>query len=82
LMDELRNLKLSSESMFINRVLFSKDIGGCRRCHRARQWQLETLANLRQRYPGTALYVVRNFPTEIAGRKALLHFTGELWRLP
>jgi hypothetical protein len=62
-------------------VLFPEDIGHCRRCTRARDWQLATLAKLRRRYREAEVCVVRNFPDEIAGKNALRLFTGELWRV-
>jgi anion-transporting ArsA/GET3 family ATPase len=81
LMEHLRKLNLSSGALFVNRVLFSEDIGQCRRCNQARAWQFATLAKLRRRYRSAELYVVRNFPYEIAGKTALRSFTGELWRV-
>ena len=81
LMDDLEELGLLSKSMFINRVLFPNDVVGCRKCERARQWQIATMARLGGRYRGKTLYAVRNFPTEIAGKNALRSFTGELWRV-
>jgi arsenite/tail-anchored protein-transporting ATPase len=81
LMDDLEDLGLLSKSIFINRVLFSDDTAGCRRCEQARRWQLATIARLSRRYRGKTLYAMRNFPEEIVGRKALRSFTGELWRV-
>ena len=81
LMNDLEKLQLSSRSLFVNRVLFPEDIGQCRRCHHARAWQLATLAKLRRRYRAVNIYVIRNFPNEIAGKNALRSFTGELWRM-
>jgi arsenite-transporting ATPase len=80
LMHDLRELGLSSKSMFINRVLFAADTGKCQRCRRSRQWQMATMAKLSRRYRNKTFYTVRNFPGEIAGKKALRLFTGELWR--
>ena len=81
LMDDLEELGLLSKSIFINRVLFPNDVVGCRKCERARRWQVATMARLGRRYRGKTLYAVRNFPTEIAGKNALRSFTGELWRV-
>jgi len=72
---------LSAGAMFINRVLFPDDVAGCRRCEQARRWQDATLARLADTCADKTLYVARNFPAEIAGRRALGSFTGELWRL-
>ena len=80
LMHDLGELGLSSNSMFINRVLFAADTGKCQRCRRSRQWQMATMAKLSRRYRYKTVYAVRNFPAEIAGKRALRTFTGELWR--
>jgi arsenite-transporting ATPase len=80
LMHDLGELGLSSDSVFINRVLFAADTGKCQRCRRSRQWQMTTMAKLSRRYRNKTIYVVRNFPSEIAGKRALQSFTGELWR--
>lgn len=81
LMRELRTLKLASRSIFVNRFLFQEDIGRCASCQLAREWQLKTMAKLKIRYPDATIYVVRHFPAEIAGAKALRAFTSELWTL-
>jgi arsenite-transporting ATPase len=80
LIGELKLAKLSARRIFLNRVLMD-DRKTCRRCSRARQWQQATLATIRKRYHGIELLVIRNFPGEIAGKKALVAFTGEIWRL-
>jgi anion-transporting ArsA/GET3 family ATPase len=80
LIAELTAAKLPVRRIFLNRVLM--DGGkGCRRCSRARQWQQATLAAIKKRYHGMELLVIRNFSDEIAGKKGLESFTGELWRL-
>ena len=81
LIAELSKLRLSTAAIFVNRVLFKDDVGRCRRCLRTRQWQLSTLGKLSARYSQIPLYVVRNFAHEIAGKRALRAFVGELWRL-
>ncbi len=81
LLDSLQELGLRPRSLFVNRVLFSEDVGRCRRCRRAMQWQRSTLAKIKKRNELESIYVVRNFPDEIAGKKALQSFTNELWRL-
>jgi len=79
-MHDLEDLCLSSNFVFINRVLFAADTGKCQRCRRARQWQMATLNKLRRSFRNKTIYTVRNFPAEIAGKRALRSFTGELWR--
>ena len=81
LIAELSKLRLSTAAIFVNRVLFKEDVGKCRRCSRRHQWQLNTLGKLSARYSQIPLYVVRNFAHEIAGKRALRAFVGELWRL-
>lgn len=80
LIAELSKLRLSTAAIFVNRVLFKEDVGKCRRCAHARQWQLRTMERLAARYSKIPLYVVRNFVQEIAGKQALRKFVGELWR--
>jgi arsenite/tail-anchored protein-transporting ATPase len=80
LIAELSKLRLSTAAIFVNRVLFKKDVGRCRRCASTRQWQLSTIKQLSTRYAEIPLYVVRNFDHEVAGKKALGKFVSELWR--
>ena len=81
LLQDLDELELDSQSMFVNRVLFSRDILQCRRCRQAHRWQMATLGKLQRRYRAKSLYVIRNFSTEIAGKRGLRSFTDELWRV-
>src|SRR5690348_586434 len=81
LMAALAKLRLNTAAVFVNRVLFKTDVGGCHRCLRRHRWQLNTLAKLSVRYPQVPLYVVRDFGREIAGKSALRRFVGELWQL-
>ena len=81
LISELEVQKLPAKSLFVNRVLFEDDVGNCRRCGRAMLWQRTTLSGLRRKYRGMDIYVVRNFPEEIAGKSGLQSLTKELWRL-
>jgi arsenite/tail-anchored protein-transporting ATPase len=81
LMQNLQQLSLSPKALFVNRVLFAEDVGKCRRCRRAMDWQHSTLMKLKQRSAADKIYIVRNFPSEIAGKSALRALTGELWQL-
>lgn len=81
LMKELRNLKMPAGHVFVNRLLLPKDIRGCQRCARASSWQMATLAKLLRTHAGLPVYLVRNFPWEIAGKNRLRSLTGELWRV-
>jgi len=74
-------LKAPPGPVFVNRVLLHANKRHCARCERKRAWQLATLAGLRRRLRNRAFYVIRNFPSEIAGRAGLTAFTRELWQL-
>jgi arsenite/tail-anchored protein-transporting ATPase len=76
-MDELG---ITVDSLFVNRVLLEPE-PGCIRCHRARRWQMGTLKTLQEKYGAHRLYLVRDFPEEIAGAQKLKRFTGELWQI-
>ncbi len=79
LLAALDELGMAVDSLFINRVLIEES--GCRRCTRAREWQLGTLQGLERRYGKRRIYLVREFSSEIAGAAALKRFTGELWQI-
>lgn len=81
LVSQLKRQRQAATSLFVNRVLLEDDVGDCARCRRAMSWQHATLRNLRARYRNTKIYVVRNFPDEIAGKPGLRSFTRKLWRL-
>ena len=85
LLAAVHELGIKVDSLFVNRVLlqpapFEKKTG-CKHCRRAQQWQLATLQSLQQKYGGHRLYLVRDFPAEIAGAAKLKQFTGELWQI-
>jgi arsenite-transporting ATPase len=79
LLASLKGMKIGVEGIFVNRILMEDN--GCRRCGSARNWQAATLATLKKRYAGQNIYLLPEFPHEVAGKKALLGFTGKLWRL-
>jgi len=84
LLAALKELGTSTLPVFVNRVLFARDVKGCPRCSRAREWQLATLGKLEERLghgSGERLWIVRNFPEEVAGADRLQSFTHELWQL-
>jgi arsenite-transporting ATPase len=76
-MDELG---IAVDSVFVNRVLLEPE-RNCRRCQRAYRWQLVTLKGLQQKYGNHRIYLVRDFPWEIAGAAKLKKFTGDLWQI-
>ena len=81
LLAEMDHLQLTPCALFVNRVIFANDAKSCRRCKLAAEWQSSVLAKLSNRQSVTAVFVIRNFPFEIAGSKGLRAITNELWRL-
>jgi arsenite-transporting ATPase len=75
-MDELG---IAVDSLFINRVLIEDT--KCKRCQRAQQWQLATLQGLQKKYGRHRMYLVGEFPEEIAGAAKLKKFTSGLWQI-
>ncbi len=80
LLHQLSDLDLPLGLMVVNRVLFREDVKNCDRCQRARRWQLATLARVGRRR-GRDIYVMRNFPSEIVGRRGLQSLTRQIWCL-
>jgi arsenite-transporting ATPase len=85
-----KQLGIAVDSLFVNRVLLRpalfeqgllKTTASCKRCQRAHKWQLATLQSLQQKYGDHRLYMVRDFPAEIAGAAKLKKFTSELWQI-
>src|SRR5579859_1386868 len=76
----LKELELTVDSVFVNRVLVDAE-SACKRCSRARDWQLATLEGLQRKYGRYRVRVLRDFPQEIAGAAALKEFTSELWQI-
>jgi arsenite/tail-anchored protein-transporting ATPase len=90
LLAAIKEIGVAVDSLFVNRVLLEpapSDNGllekktGCKTCQRAQNWQLATLQSLQKKYGGHRLYLVRDFPAEIAGAAKLKKFTGELWQI-
>ena len=81
LMIELSSLGLSAKTIFVNRTIFAEDVGDCRHCLLALNWQRSVFARLKQRFPDAHIYAVRNFNREIAGKSGLQAVTRELWEL-
>jgi len=80
LLAALEDLGMRVDAIFINRVLIEPE-SGCRRCSRAWQLQLATLQGFKRKYGATGMYVLREFPSEIAGAAALERFTEECWEM-
>jgi arsenite/tail-anchored protein-transporting ATPase len=83
LLDAMHELGAEAAAIFVNRVIFKEDAGGCPRCTLARSWQMQTLQGIATRLAvaGLTIYIIRDRPHEIAGKKALKDFTQELWQL-
>jgi anion-transporting ArsA/GET3 family ATPase len=80
LLAAIKEIGVAVDSVFVNRVLLGPD-SGCKTCRRAQNWQLVTLQSLQKKYGDHRLYLVRDFPAEIAGAAKLKKFTGELWQI-
>jgi len=90
LLTAMKELGIDVDSLFVNRVLLEPALAAnglrdkktsCKTCRRAQNWQLATLQTLQQKYGDHRLYLVRDFPAEIAGAAKLKKFTGELWQI-
>jgi arsenite-transporting ATPase len=80
LLAAIKEIGVAVDSLFVNRVLLEPD-SGCKICRRAQSWQLATLQALQKKFGNHRLYLVRDFPAEIAGAAKLKKFTGELWQI-
>ncbi len=80
LLAALKDLSLTVDSVFVNRILVDGELA-CKHCSRARRWQMATLHGLRRKYGNHRIYIMRDFPEEIAGAEALKEFTAELWQI-
>jgi arsenite-transporting ATPase len=85
LLAAIKEIGVTVDSLFVNRVLLGPELSdkktGCATCRRAQNWQAATLQSLQKKYGDHRLYLVRDFPAEIAGAAKLKKFTGELWQI-
>jgi anion-transporting ArsA/GET3 family ATPase len=83
LLAAIKEIGVAVDSLLVNRVLLEPEPlnKGCKTCRRAQDWQLATLQSLQKKYGDHRLYLVRDFPAEIAGTAKLKKFTGELWQI-
>jgi arsenite-transporting ATPase len=95
LLAAIKEIGVEVDSVFVNRVLLEPASSangllengllekkpGCKTCRRAQGWQLAILQTLQKKYGDHRLYLVRDFPAEIAGAAKLKKFTGELWQI-
>lgn len=79
LLASLRELGLNPPAIFMNRVLPANQTAGCKRCQRARQWQLATFAHLQT--DNMTYFAVPDFPRQIAGAAGLKRLTQKLWQI-
>src|SRR5258706_13090855 len=82
----VKGFQSSEGGILVNRVLMpetTKKRNACPRCSRAQKWQQATLAQLKRGFRGRTLYIVKNYPEEIAGEEALAEFTrpNSIWQL-
>jgi arsenite-transporting ATPase len=80
LMVAMDELGIAVDSLFVNRVLLAPKTK-CKHCSRAQRWQLVILQGLQQKFGRHRLYLVPEFPEEIAGATKLKKFTSDLWQL-
>ncbi|HEY6249090.1 MAG TPA: ArsA family ATPase [Candidatus Angelobacter sp.] len=81
LLQAVEDIGIKVDSLFVNRVLISEKNAGCKRCLRARAWQLATLQTLKKKYRRYQIFLAPELPAEIAGAAALKKFTTELWQI-
>jgi len=82
LLHAVAKIGLAVDSLFVNRVLIAENgSSGCKRCLRARGWQLATLQTLKRKYRRYRTFLAPESPSEIAGAAALKKFTRELWQI-
>jgi len=79
LVEAVTQIGIEVDSLFVNRVMMADT--QCSRCTRRKQWQMATLKRLRERYAGHRIYLIPEFPGEIAGEAALRKFTGQIWQI-
>lgn len=79
LLAAVEQIGIRVDSLIVNRVLLADS--KCPRCTRRKGWQSATLARLRQRYAEHRIYLVPEFPDEIAGAAALKKLTGQIWQI-
>jgi arsenite-transporting ATPase len=83
LLQAMHELGADATAIIVNRIIFLEDVGNCPRCTLARSWQMQTLRGITKRFAvyRRKIYMIRNRPHEIAGKRALKDFTQELWQL-
>ena len=79
LLAAVEQIGIRVDSLIVNRVLLEDS--RCPRCTRRKRWQAATLGRLRQRYAEHRIYLVPEFPDEIAGAAALKKLTGQIWQI-
>ena len=79
LLAAVKQIEVPVDSLFVNRVVLQP--GTCERCMRRARWQAATLQKLQRQYHQHRIYLVPEFPTEIAGQGPLERFTRKLWQM-
>jgi arsenite/tail-anchored protein-transporting ATPase len=79
LLNNLRELGLVPQAVFVNRVLLGKGSRACPRCSMARSWQLATLSRLQaNKLPH---YAVPDYPGHISGAAGLKRLSQRLCQI-
>ena len=81
LLSAVREIGIAVDSLFVNRVMISREAGSCKRCARAQGWQAAILQKLKKNYPHYRTFLAPELPREIAGKAGLKKFTTELWQI-
>jgi arsenite-transporting ATPase len=79
LLDNLRELEMQPNAVFVNRVLPSNAAIACPRCRSARAWQARIISRLD--VYAISPYAVPDFAEQISGANGLRHLTRRLWQL-
>jgi len=81
LLQAVEEIGIKVDSLFVNRVLILEKNARCKRCLRARAWQLAILQTLKKKYRRYHIFLAPEMPGEIAGPAALKKFTSDLWQI-
>ena len=86
LLQELRELGIQPQAVFVNRVSGLSFSGtgksrACARCHQAAVWQTRVLSGLKKRAGVSTVYTIPAFESSPAGKRGLREITKKLWQL-
>jgi anion-transporting ArsA/GET3 family ATPase len=88
LLQELRELGINPDGVFVNRVAKSALFPGkrlsskpCPLCREAAAWQTRVLSGLKKKLGVGAVYTIPSFQSGPAGKRGLREITRKLWQL-